>query len=246
MTVETTPPRSNAALTNVRVSIVIPCFNEQETIREIVERVFASEIGEREIVIVDDGSTDRTREILKQEIEKRVDKVIYRPQNGGKGAALRDGFDAATGEIIIVQDADLEYDPQDYPRLLEPIRLGLADVVYGSRFLTGQERRVLYFWHSLANKALTLFSNMTTNLNLTDMATCYKAFRREAIAGLVLRENGFGVEPEITARLAQRNLIFYEVGISYHGRTYAEGKKIGWKDGFRYLMVIARCALTRG
>ena len=238
--------RRTEALPAGAVSIVIPCYNEEATIAEILRRVQAVEIGAREVIVVDDGSTDGTRALLQGELAALHDRLILRPRNGGKGAALVEGFAAARGDLVVVQDADLEYHPDDYPALLEPLRRHGADVVYGSRFVASNSHRVLYYWHSLANRWLTLFSNMMTNLNLTDMATGAKAFRREALQGLRLKERGFGIEPELTARLAQRRLVFYEVGVSYHGRTYAEGKKIGWRDAFRYLWVILRCRLTRG
>jgi glycosyltransferase involved in cell wall biosynthesis len=202
--------------------------------------VRSSPVQNKEIIIVDDNSIDGTREILKNEIEPLVDKIIYHDANKGKGAALRTGFKHGTGDIIIVQDADLEYNPQEYTRLISPIIGGKADVVYGSRFIGGQERRVLYFWHMVGNRFLTLLSNMFTNLNLTDMETCYKVFRREVIQGIVIRENRFGFEPEITAKIAHKKLRIYEIGISYSGRTYEEGKKINWKDGLKAIYCILK------
>ncbi|HUN42619.1 MAG TPA: glycosyltransferase family 2 protein, partial [Acetobacteraceae bacterium] len=220
----------------MKLTIVIPCYNELRTIDQIIDAVRASPYPDKEIIVVDDGSTDGTVEKLRSDIEGsgRVDQVIYHEQNQGKGAALRTGFRYANGDVVIVQDADLEYDPNEYPKLVEPIALGKADVVFGSRFVGSDAHRVLYYWHRLGNNALTMLSNMLTNLDLTDMETCYKAFRREIIQSIDVEEDRFGFEPEITAKVAKRRgLRIYEVGISYYGRTYDEGKKIGWKDGFR-------------
>jgi glycosyltransferase involved in cell wall biosynthesis len=216
---------------------VIPVYNEAETIKEIVSRVQAVDL-EKEIIIVDDGSTDGTRELL-QEITLSQDnvRVLYHDRNQGKGAALRTGFEGATGDIVIIQDADLEYDPREYPVLLEPILDGRADIVYGSRFLGGPHR-VFFFWHYLGNKFLTLLSNALTNLNLTDMETCYKVFRREVLNDIQLKSNRFGFEPEFTAKIAKKGFRIYETSISYSGRTYAEGKKIGWKDGVKAIFAI--------
>jgi len=222
------------------ISVVIPCYNEVSTIEAILDAVRASEIPDKEILVVDDGSTDGTREKLRSFEGQTGLRVIFHERNQGKGAALRTGFQAATGDVVIVQDADLEYDPKEYPKLLAPILAGKADVVYGSRFAGGESHRVLYFWHYAANKLLTLFSNMFTNLNLTDMETCYKAFRREVIQKIDLREKRFGFEPEVTAKVARMGCRIYEVGISYSGRTYAEGKKIGWRDGLRAIWCIVR------
>jgi glycosyltransferase involved in cell wall biosynthesis len=222
------------------ISVVIPCYNEASTIEAILDAVQASEIRDKEIIVVDDASTDTSREKLRALEGRPGLRVIYHQKNRGKGAALRTGFQAATGDVVIVQDADLEYDPGEYPKLLAPIRAGKADVVYGSRFAGGESHRVLYFWHYAANKLLTLFSNMFTNLNLTDMETCHKAFRREVIQKIDLREDRFGFEPEVTAKVARMGCRIYEVGISYSGRTYAEGKKIGWRDGLRALWCVIR------
>ena len=227
----------------MRLSVVIPVYNEAATIREIVRRVQAVDVS-KELILVDDFSTDGTREAL-AEIAAQAEnvKVLLHERNRGKGRALRTGFDHAAGDFVIVQDADLEYDPQDYPKLLHPLLSGQADVVFGSRFLTTEQRRVLYFWHSVGNRLLTLLSNMATNLNLTDMETCYKVFRRELIQSIVLEEDRFGFEPEITSKIAKAGARVYEVGISYHGRTYGEGKKIGAKDGFRALWCIVKYRL---
>jgi glycosyltransferase involved in cell wall biosynthesis len=221
-----------------KVSVVIPVYNERQWVRELVRRVQAVNLP-KEIILVDDCSTDGTRDILKQ-LEHEGHKVVYQPVNQGKGAALRTGFQHATGDVIIVQDADLEYDPAEYPRLLQPIIENRADVVFGSRFI-GDSHRVLYYWHSVANLMLTTLSNMFTNLNLTDMETCYKVFRREVLDGLKLRSNRFGFEPEFTAKVAKRKqLRIYEIPISYSGRTYEEGKKIGLKDAIQAFFCIIR------
>ena len=230
---------------NMKLTVIIPCFNELNTIDNIVEAVRSFPYGQKEIIIVDDGSTDGTTEKLKHELEKSVDRVIYHDRNYGKGAALRSGIKAATGDIVIVQDADLEYDPKEIPFVIQPILDDRADVVYGSRFAGGNPHRVLYFWHMVGNKFLTIFSNMFTNLNLTDIETCYKAFRREIIQSVEIEENRFGFEPEITAKVAKKGCRIYEVGISYSGRTYQEGKKIGWKDGLRAIICILKYNLLR-
>jgi glycosyltransferase involved in cell wall biosynthesis len=224
----------------MKLSVVIPVYNEATTIAEILERVNAVQI-EKEIIVVDDFSTDGTRKIL-EDLKGRFSNMVvfHQPHNMGKGRALRCGFEAAHGEYVIVQDADLEYEPQDYGQLLKPLEAGKADVVYGSRFITTHEHRVLYFWHSVGNTILTLLSNMMTDLNLSDMETCYKVFRREVIQSIVLEEDRFGFEPEITCKLSKMRVRIYEVGISYHGRTYEEGKKIGMKDGIRALWCILK------
>ncbi len=219
----------------MRLSVIVPCYNEVSTIAQLIEAVRASPYPDKELIVVDDGSTDGTRECLAGEAGRRVDRLILHPRNRGKGAALRSGIGAATGDVVVVQDADLEYDPNEYGRLVAPIVEGRADVVYGSRFMGAEPHRVLYFWHRMGNGFLTLLSNMFTTLNLTDMETGYKAFRREVIQSIEIEEDRFGFEPEITAKVAKRKLRIYEVGISYYGRTYAEGKKIDYKDGLRAL-----------
>ena len=227
----------------MKLSIVIPVYNEKDTIQQIYDAVKAVDL-EKEIILVDDCSTDGTREIL-QNLKDDATRVVLHERNQGKGAALRTGFGKATGDIVIIQDADLEYDPGQYPKLIQPILQGKADVVYGSRFMTGEYRRVLFFWHMVGNKVLTLLSNMFTNLNLTDMETCYKVFRREVLEKIQVEEDRFGFEPEITAKIAKLDVRIYEVGISYSGRTYKEGKKIGWKDGVSALWCILKYNLLR-
>lgn len=228
----------------MKLSIIIPVYNEKQFIEQIIQRVLQSDIGdlEKEIIVVDDYSTDGTRDVLAEKIKPLVSQVILKDKNGGKGSALREGFAAASGDLVIVQDADLEYDPDEYPNLLEPILQGKADVVYGSRFAGGQPHRVLFFWHYVGNRFLTLLSNMFTNLNLTDMECCYKLFRKEVLETITVEENRFGIEPELTAKIAKGNWRIYEVGISYFGRTYAEGKKINWRDGVEAIRCIVKYA----
>lgn len=227
------------------LSVVVPCYNERETIIELLHAVRAAEPADKEIIVVDDCSKDGTCELLRTEAANLVDKIMYHQVNQGKGAALRTGIRAAKGDIVLIQDADLEYDPAEYMGLLQPILENKADVVYGSRFFSGHPHRVLYFWHRLGNGVLTLLSNAFTNLNLTDMETGYKAFRREIIQCIDINENRFGFEPEITAKVAKSRARVFEVGISYYGRTYEQGKKIGWKDGVWALWCIIKYNLFR-
>lgn len=231
----------------MKLSVIIPCYNEINTIETIVQKVLNVDLPiEREIVIVDDGSVDGTRDYLSTLREHDNIQIIFHEKNAGKGAALQTGFAHMTGDLALVQDADLEYDPDEYPVLLKPILDGKADVVYGSRFIGGSSHRVLYFWHSVGNKGLTLLSNVFTNLNLTDMEVCYKLFKKEILAQIELKENRFGFEPEVTAKMARLDCVVYEVGISYYGRTYAEGKKINWwRDGVRAAYVILKYGLFR-
>ncbi|MBI4707250.1 MAG: glycosyltransferase family 2 protein [Candidatus Omnitrophica bacterium] len=230
----------------MKISIVVPCFNENKTIGTILEKVQSVPLEfEREIIVVDDCSVDGTREYLKSIDGRNGTKVVYHANNMGKGAALKSGFRAATGDIIIIQDADLEYDPQEYPKLIKPIIEDKADVVYGSRFIGGESHRVLFFWHYLGNRFLTLVSNMFTNLNLTDMEVCYKVFRKEILSKIELKEDRFGFEPEFTAKISKLRCRIFETGVSYYGRTYFEGKKIGWKDGVRALYVIFKYGIFK-
>lgn len=234
-------------IARMKLSILIPCYNERETIETILSRVEAVQIPwEKEIIVVDDCSTDGTKDLLqKHPLRSKITHLILHPTNQGKGAAINSGLSLASGDVLIIQDADLEYNPQEYAKLLKPIEDGVAEVVYGSRFLSGDCHRVLYFWHSVGNKVLTLLSNMMTNLNLTDMETCYKLFTRKIYSQLTIEERRFGVEPEITAKIAKMHAVIYETGISYYGRTYAEGKKISYKDGFSALWCIIKYNLLR-
>jgi glycosyltransferase involved in cell wall biosynthesis len=229
----------------VKLSVVIPCYNEIHTLSAVLNAVRDAPGPDKEIIVVDDGSTDGTRELLEKDVDRKLARVIYLETNRGKGAALRAGFAAATGDVVIVQDADLEYDPADYPLMIQPIVDNQADVVYGSRFIGHRPHRVLYFWHRVGNGLLTFLSNLLTNLNLTDIETGYKAFRREVIQSLDIEEDGYGFEPEITAKVARGHYRVYEVGIGYFGRTYAEGKKIDWKDGLWAVWCILKYNLRR-
>ncbi|MFH1952429.1 MAG: glycosyltransferase family 2 protein [Pseudomonadota bacterium] len=224
----------------MKLSIIIPCYNEKRHLSELISLVKRSPVEEKEIILVDDCSDDGTAELIRGQIETDVDKVVYHQINMGKGAAIRSGLKCVTGDMVIIQDADLEYDPMEYPKLMAPILEGKADVVYGSRFMGEGPHRVHLFWHYVGNRILTILSNMFTNLNLTDMETCYKLFRTEVIKGISIGQDRFGIEPEITAKVAKDNCRIYEVGISYYGRSYEEGKKIGWKDGLSAIYVILR------
>jgi len=222
----------------MNVSIIIPCFNEEKTISDIIHSVKNNINDNDEIIVIDDYSTDKTRDILEGDLKSKIDNLILNEKNFGKGYSIRKGIEKSKGDIILIQDADLEYDPSDYQRLLKPIKEGFADVVYGSRFIGSEEKRVLYFWHMVGNKLLTLLSNMLTNLNLTDMEVCYKVFKSNIIKDIKLEENRFGFEPEVTAKISKKNLKIYEVGVKYFGRTYSDGKKITWRDGFSALRCI--------
>ena len=222
----------------MNVSIIIPCFNEEKTISDIIHSVKNNINDNDEIIVIDDYSTDKTRDFLEGDLKSKIDNLILNEKNFGKGYSIRKGIEKSKGDIILIQDADLEYDPSDYQRLLKPIKEGFADVVYGSRFIGSEEKRVLYFWHMIGNKLLTLLSNMLTNLNLTDMEVCYKVFKANVIKDIKLEENRFGFEPEVTAKISKKNLKIYEVGVKYFGRTYSDGKKITWRDGFSALRCI--------
>ena len=224
----------------MKLSIIIPCFNEQNTISLVIHKILSSYTGEKEIIVIDDCSNDKTSDILKTDLKNKIDKLILNPRNYGKGYSIRKGISIADGDIILIQDADLEYDPSDYNKLLKPIEKGVADVVYGSRFLGGEEKRVLYFWHTIGNKFLTTFSNMFSNLNLTDMEVGYKLFKSNVVKDIDLIENRFGFEPEITAKIAKKKIRIFEVGISYYGRRYEDGKKITWKDGVSAIRCIIK------
>ena len=224
----------------MKISILIPCYNEEKTIEKIINKILDLKDLNLEIIIVDDNSTDSSRSIIDTKLKDKIHKLILNDKNYGKGYSIRKGIEAATGEVLIIQDADLEYDPKDYQKLLEPFILGVADVVYGSRFIGSDKKRVLYFWHTVGNKILTLLSNIFTNLNLSDMEVGYKAFKTDVIKNINLKENRFGFEPEVTAKISKKSLRLYEVGISYYGRKYNEGKKITWKDGFSAIRCILK------
>ena len=228
----------------MKLSILVPCFNEVQTLSPLLAKVRGSPVTDKEIILIDDGSTDGTTDLIRSRLSNEVDKVVYHEKNLGKGAAIRSGLQQVTGSIVIIQDADLEYDPAEYPRLIAPIEDGQADVVFGSRFVGEGPHRVHLFWHYVGNRVLTLFSNVFSNLNLTDMETCFKAFRTEILKEIDLRENRFGIEPEVTIKVGKKKCRVYEVGISYHGRSYGEGKKITWKDGLRAVYVILKYALV--
>jgi glycosyltransferase involved in cell wall biosynthesis len=222
----------------MKLSIIVPCYNEVTTIEEIINRIQNEKFLNKEIILIDDASNDGTLDIIKTKLKNKIDHLIVNEKNYGKGYSVRKGIEAASGDIILIQDADLEYDPQDYQKLVEPIIRGDADVVYGSRFIGGEERRILFFWHSIANYWLTKLSNILTNLNLTDMEVCFKCFKTEIIKNIKLSENRFGFEPEITAKISKKNLRIFEVGIKYYGRNYLQGKKINWKDAISAIRCI--------
>ena len=224
----------------MKISVIIPCYNEEKTIEKIVNKILDLKNLDLEIIIIDDNSTDSSKNIIETKLKNKVHKVINNNINSGKGYSIRKGIESASGEFILIQDADLEYDPNDYYKILEPLKSRVADVVYGSRFIGSDKKRVLYFWHTLGNKFLTLFSNIFTNLNLTDMEVGYKAFKSEILKNIDLKENRFGFEPEVTAKISKKNLLIYEVGISYFGRKYVDGKKITWKDGFSAIRCIIK------
>ena len=228
----------------MKISIIIPCYNEINTIEKIIDKILLQEAFDKEIIVIDDNSTDGTRDLL-ESIKDKYSKLIINSKNYGKGYSIKKGISKATGEIILIQDADLEYDPSDYEKLIRPIKLDNADVVFGSRFIGAEEKRVLFFWHSLGNKFLTLLSNMLTNLNLTDMECGYKVFKSDVIKNINLNENRFGFEPEITAKISRENLRIYEVGIKYYGRKYSDGKKITWKDGISAIKCIIKYNLFK-
>ena len=224
----------------MKVSIIIPCYNEENTIEKIIKKINEQSNINKEIIVIDDNSHDKTKQILNENLKRSIHKLIFNEKNYGKGFSIRKGIENATGDCILIQDADLEYNPADYQKLLDPIIKNYADVVYGSRFIGASERRVLYFWHTIGNKFLTLMSNMFSNLNLTDMEVGYKVFKSNILKDIELKENRFGFEPEITAKIAKKNIKIYEVGISYFGRKYSDGKKITWKDGFSAIRCIIK------
>lgn len=222
------------------ITVLIPCFNEKKTIGKVVDKINNLKNLNLEVIIIDDSSSDGTKDLLKDKIKDKVSKIIFNDKNYGKGYCIKKGIEASNGDLILIQDADLEYDPCDYQKLIKPIESGVADVVYGSRFLGGEEKRVLYFWHTLGNKLLTIFSNMFTNLNLTDMEVGYKLFKSHILKDINLVENRFGIEPEVTAKISKKKIRIFEVGISYYGRKYEDGKKITWRDGFSAIRCIIK------